>query len=101
MATPKTTDSGAHRRETTFDEDDRHQVAVLNEVLFFYPEAMTLDELVRHMNRESKKLPDIDRTQRAVKELTACGLLHRVGDDEFVRPTRAAARYFDLLGGPF
>jgi hypothetical protein len=43
--------SGAHdeRATTTAEMDDRDQAAVLREVLFIYPEVLTLDELARQM----------------------------------------------------
>jgi len=40
-----------------------------------------------------------DAVERAVRDLAGTGLLHRPGDDEFVRPTRAAIRFFELERG--
>ncbi|MGN6664633.1 MAG: hypothetical protein ACTHK6_10585 [Solirubrobacterales bacterium] len=49
----------------------------------------------------STAFADVDRVDRAVRDLAAAGLLHRPGKDETVRPTRAAVRYFELSGGGF
>jgi hypothetical protein len=43
----------------------------------------------------TREFPEFDAIQRAVCELeqAGTGLLHRPGEDEMVRPTRAAVRY--------
>jgi hypothetical protein len=93
-------DKGASRaRVTTYDEDARERASVLREVLSIYPETMTLDELVcLFSGGGSKEFSDRERIQRAVRELASGGLLHRPGDDEVVRPTRAAVNYFHMVG---
>jgi hypothetical protein len=73
---------------TTAEQDDRDQAAVLREILFIYPEAFTLEELIRERTIASAEFSDRDRIERAVRDLIATGLLHRVGD--LVLPTRAA-----------
>jgi hypothetical protein len=87
--------AGDDPRTTTATEDDRTEATVLREVLFLYPESLTLEELIRQMTIASTEFPDIDQVQRAVRELTAAGLLHRVGD--LVLPTRAAVRFHELV----
>lgn len=79
---------------TTAEIDARDQAEVLREVLLIYPESMTLDELVRYLTVASKEFGEHDRVQRAVTELTAGGLLHRVG--ELVLPTRPAVLFHAL-----
>lgn len=79
---------------TTAAEDVRDQRAVLHEVLFIYPEQMTLDELVLAMTMDASGFSERDRIQRVVRELIAGGLLRRVG--ELVLPTRAAVNYYAL-----
>ncbi|MGN6256037.1 MAG: hypothetical protein ACTHO8_13805 [Solirubrobacterales bacterium] len=81
-------------RATTAAEDDRDQLAVLHEVLVIYPEQMTLDELVRAMTLNASGFSERDGIERAVRELIAGGLLHRVG--ELVLPTRAAVNFYAL-----
>jgi hypothetical protein len=76
---------------TTDAQDARSQNEVLREVLLIYPEAMTLDELIRFLTVGSTEFPEIDRIQRAVRDLIAGGLLHRNGD--LVLPTRAAVNF--------
>jgi hypothetical protein len=81
-------------RATTAAEDDRDQLAVLHEVLVIYPEQMTLDELVRAMTLNASGFSERDRIERAVRELIAGGLLHRV--DSLVLPMRAAVNFYAL-----
>jgi hypothetical protein len=82
--------SGARdeRATTTADQDDRDQAAVLREVLFIYPEVLTLDELARQLTFGSDAFAQRDRIERAVRDLTGAGLLHQVGP--LVLPTRTA-----------
>jgi hypothetical protein len=81
----------------TNDEDDREQAAILRLVLEHHPATLTLDELVKEMTGGgSRTFSDFDATQRAVRDLAGSGLLHRPGEDEMVRPTRTALRFYDL-----
>ncbi len=82
-------------RATTADRDARDQAEVLREVLDIYPAAMTLDELVRELTVASDEFAEQDRVQRAVRDLIAGGLLHRVGD--LLLPTRAAVNFNAVL----
>jgi hypothetical protein len=85
---------------TTWDEDDREQAAILRQVLELHPATLTMDELVREMTGGgTREFPEFDAIQRAVRELAGTGLFHRPGEDEMVRPTRAAVRYSELTGG--
>lgn len=87
---------------TTFDEDERKQRAVLHQVLEHHPAVLTRDELTRELTGGgSTVFADVGAVERAVRELAGTGLLHRLGEDETVRPTRAAARYFELTDGAF
>jgi DnaJ-domain-containing protein 1 len=82
---------------TNREEDDREQEALLHAVLEFHPATMTQDELVRELSGgRPKEFFELDRVQRAIRELAAAGLLHRPGEDETVRPTRAALRCAEL-----
>lgn len=97
MATPKSTDSGAGRCQTTYDEDNQQEAAVLHRVLETHPTTFTMGELVRDLNGGgSTTFPEGDASERAVRDLAGAGLLHRPGSDEMVRPTRAALRFFEL-----
>lgn len=82
--------SGAsdERATTTAELDDRDQAAILREVLFIYPEVLTLDELARQMTFASDAFAQRDRIERAVRDLTGDGLMHQVGP--LVLPTRTA-----------
>lgn len=70
------------------------QARVMREVIELAPESMTLDELTRLLTIASTDFEERDRIKRAVRDLVAGGLLHRLG--EFVLPTRAAVNYYLL-----
>jgi hypothetical protein len=76
------------RAATTAALDDRDQAAVLREILFIYPEVLTLDELARQLTFASEAFAQRDRIERAVRDLTGSGLLHQV--KPLVLPTRTA-----------
>ena len=84
----------AHESATTAAQDVRDRTRVLREVLDLYPETLTLDELVRELTVDSVEFQERDRVQRAVRDLIAGGLIHRVGD--LVLPTRAAVNFHGL-----
>ncbi|HET7416942.1 MAG TPA: hypothetical protein VFJ61_04880 [Solirubrobacterales bacterium] len=97
MANPNPTGQGTAKCLTTNDQDEREQLAVLRQVLGLYPAALTQDELIRELTGgRSRQFSDRDAVARAVRDLAASGLLHRPGEDEVVRPTRAAVRCFEL-----
>lgn len=88
--------SGARPPLATTGEEDRNlEALVLDQILFLYPETVTFEELVREMSDGSADFARRDEMDRAVRELSGAGLLHRV--DSLVLPTRAA-RYFDGIG---
>ena len=82
------------RALTTDDEDTREERRVLREVLSYYPGSFTLEELIRELTICSVEFSDRDGIERAVRELTAGGLLKRM--DDLVLPTRAAVKYYEL-----
>lgn len=90
----KPSGAGDERAQTTADEDAREERRVLREVLAIYPETLTLDELIRELTVGSTEFSDQDAVKRAVRDLTAGGLVHRVGD--LVLPTRAAVNFYSL-----
>lgn len=97
MADSNPTGPGTPECLTTHDEDEREEAAVLRLVLEIHPETLTQDELIRELTGGgSKAFSEADAVQRAVRDLAAAGLLHRPGEDEVVRPTRAAIRFYDL-----
>jgi hypothetical protein len=89
--------SGAddERATTTAVQDDRDQAAVLREVLFIYPEVLTLEELARELAFASDAFGQRDRIERAVRDLAGAGLLHQVGP--LVLPTRTATVFNRLV----
>lgn len=82
---------------TTGDQDDGDQASVLREILFIYPEPITGEELIREKTIGSSEFAERDRIERAIRDLTAIGLLHR-RDDDLLIPTRAAVRAYVLFG---
>lgn len=99
MATSKSTDSDAGRFPFNHEEDDQQEGAVLRRVLEMHPETFTKGELLRDMTGGRSTAVDADANDRAVRDLAGAGLFHPLGDDETVRPTRAALRFFELAGG--
>jgi hypothetical protein len=93
MANENPTGRDATERLTTAEQDDRDQVAVLQQLLFIYPEPITREELVREMTLADTEPDWIDR---AIRDLAASGLLHR-RDDDLLIPTRAVVRAYVLL----
>jgi hypothetical protein len=78
--------------------DKRVESALLQRVLDLHPTRVTGDELVRDLAGEEVDFAARDSVERAIRELTGAGLLHRT-DDGFVTPTRAAIHFADLLSG--
>jgi hypothetical protein len=89
----KPSGAGHERATTTADQDDRDQRAVLQEVLFIYPEVLTLEELIRHFKAFNSSR---DSIERAVRDLAAVGLLHQ-DTEPLVMPTRAAVTFDRLV----
>jgi hypothetical protein len=78
-------------------QDTRLESALLQRVLDLHPTRVTVAELIRDLAGEDPDFAARDGIERAIRELTGAGLLHR-GDDDFVTPTRAAVRFGELLG---
>lgn len=95
MANENPTGPDAAERRTTAQEDTREERRVLREVLSIYPESLVLDELIRELTVGSSEFSDQDAIRRAVSDLIAVGLLHRVGD--LVLPTRPAVIFYALI----
>ena len=82
---------------TTHGEDARIESALLQRVLDLHPTRVTADELVRDLAGEDADFGARDGVERAIRELTGAGLLHR-GEDGLITPTRAAVHFGRLLG---
>lgn len=85
--------SGGNR--TTRDDDVAMESAVLQRVLDVHPARLTMAELIRELAGENVDFGTRDAIERAARDLSGVGLVHLV--DEFVTPTRAALRYWELL----
>lgn len=82
---------------TTKDDDLGIEKAVLQRVLEVHPAQLTVAELVRELAGEEPEFAERDAIERAVRDLSGVGLLHR--NDDFLMPTRAALHYSELLDG--
>jgi hypothetical protein len=82
---------------TTAGEDARIESALLQRALDLHPTRVTAAELVRDLAGEDADFGARDGVERAIRELTGAGLLHRT-EDGLVTPTRAALHFGELLG---
>jgi negative regulator of replication initiation len=80
---------------TTWAEDESVESAVLRQLLDLHPTRLTMAELTREVTASRDSFAERDAVERAVRDLTATGLLHQ--GEEFVAPTRAALRFSELL----
>lgn len=79
-------------------EDAQAQAAVLTQVLTEHPTPLTLADVEREIAPD-QDFAGRDAVARAVRDLSAVGLLHRHGD--LVLPTRAAIHMDGLdIGNP-
>jgi hypothetical protein len=70
------------------DHGGHSEEAVLRHVLNERPTIFRLCDLVRELAKDPREFADRDRIERAVRDLTRVGLLHRQG--ECLLPTPAA-----------
>ncbi len=78
-------------------EDARVESALLQRVLDLNPTRVTAEELIRDLAGEAPDFGARDGIERAIRELSGAGLLHRTADG-FVVPSRAAVHFAALLG---
>lgn len=81
---------------TPIEDDAAIEAAVLRQLLALHPAQVTAEELRREIGGEPEDFVQHDAVERAVRDLTASGLLHRSGD--LIVPSRAALRFDELLG---
>jgi predicted transcriptional regulator len=77
------------------EDDAAMEAAVLRQLLTLHPVQVTLEELHRELGIEPEDFAQRDAVERAVRELVAAGLLHRLED--FAIPSRAALRFEELM----
>jgi hypothetical protein len=82
---------------TNAGEDSRVESALLQRLLDLHPTRVTVAELIRDLAGEDADFAARDAVERAIRELTGAGLLHR-GDDGLLALTRAALHFGELLG---
>ncbi len=87
-----------HDHRTPADEDTQAEAAVLTLVLTEHPTPLTLADIEREIAPD-QDFAGRDAVARAVRDLSAVGLLHRQGD--LVLPTRGAIHFDGLdIGNP-
>ncbi len=89
--------TGAGDDKTNQGEDTRVESALIQRVLALHPTRISVEELVLDLAGEDADFGARDGVERAIRELTGAGLLHR-GEDGLVTPTRAALHFGELLG---
>jgi hypothetical protein len=72
------------------------EATVLRQLLLLHPTLVTVEELIVDLAADPEEFAERDAIERAVRELTRAGLLHRNG--EFAIPSRAALRFNELSG---
>jgi hypothetical protein len=77
--------------------DEAWQLAVLSLILNLHPTHLSAPELRREMLAGDDDFSKVDSHTRAVRDLSAAGLLRRDGDS--IVPTRAALRFELLVNG--
>jgi hypothetical protein len=80
---------------TTREQDDAVESAVLRHLLHLHPAQLTVAELTRELAGEQPGFAERDAIERAVRDLSGAGLLHR--GEELLVPSRAALRFSELL----
>jgi len=80
--------------DSTAERDAATESAVLQLVLALRPAPITFAELARELDADRSAAAH-DALERAVRDLSAAGLLHRRAD--LVLPTRAAVRFDELM----
>lgn len=83
-----------NRHPSPAEEDGQVESAVLAFVLDEYPDRLTVDELFLALGGASPDFDRRDAIERAIRELTGAGLVHR--DGVFVVPSRPALCFHRL-----
>ena len=89
--------AGDEEASPTAAQDARDQRVVPTHVLALHPTHLILPQLVQAIAGGSEDFAEGDNIERAVRDLTGVGLLHRPGG--LVMPTPAALRFNEVLGG--
>ncbi len=88
--------NGAHpHARSNHAQDIRDQAVVLTFVLTLNPKHLTIPDLARSLNAESRDFKRPDAVERAVRDLTGVGLVE-IGSGR-VQPTAAALRFIEII----
>lgn len=86
----------AERTAAPFEEDDIYEQAVLRHVLVSQPTALRMCDLIREVRPVPTDPAPRDGVERAVRELTRVGLLHRQGECVLPTPMAVYVRGMEL-----
>lgn len=90
-----------HRDGNPEREDRVDQTSVLLTVIHLHPVQVSVSELIRELALDPSDFRERDRIERAVRDLSGVGLLHRHAylnrPDALVVPTRVAIHAHGLL----
>lgn len=76
--------------------DGDYEEAVLRHVFDWQPTILRLCDLIREVSAEPSNFRDRDAVERAVRELTKVGLLHRQGECVLPTPSAVYVRGMEL-----
>lgn len=77
-------------------DDDSYEQAVLRHVFDWQPTILRLCDLVRELSRDPRDFGERDAVERAVRDLTKVGLLHRQGECVLPTPMAVYVRGWEL-----
>ena len=86
----------AERISAPAEEDDVYEQAVLRHVLSAQPTILRLCDLIREVRPVPGDTMPRDSVERAVRDLTLVGLLHRQGECVLPTPTAVYVRGMEL-----
>ena len=90
-----------HRDGNPEREDREDQASVLRTVIDLHPVQVSVSELISELALDPSEFSERDRIERAVRDLSGVGLLHRHAflnrPDALIVPTRAAIQAYLLL----
>lgn len=87
--------NGGRPKHSNHADDIRDQAVVLTFVLTLNPDHLTIPDLARSLNAESRDFKRPDAVERAVRDLVGVGLI--VIDGGLVQPTPAALRFIEII----
>jgi hypothetical protein len=85
-----------HDQPTAAPDDGFYEEAVLRHVLDWQPTVLRLSDVIREVSQDPGEFAHRDGVERAVRDLTKVGLLHRHGDCVLPTSTAVYVRGWEL-----